>query len=225
MSRDRLLALGVLPPLAVFTVLMGAAMALYPGGTWEDLAAPGHSHLRNYLCDLERPVALNGQDNALGAACATWGLLAFSLALAPFFLLKARVFPDKRRLGTVVALAGVLASLGGVGVVLLPSYRVGSLVHGVAVLLAAGPGLTAALCATLGTFTTTESVRALRACAALTLLLTAASVAVFARQLALGVTTTTGLPVLEKLALLGALAWMVLTVARVAGAPAAQRAR
>lgn len=211
----RLLALSVLPPLAAFVVLMGAAMAMYPGGTWEDPHAPGHSHLRNFLCDLERPVAINGQPNELGAACATFSLLAFSLALGPFFLVAPRVFPDKRRLGRVAGISGVLSSVGGVGIVLLPSYRVGSLVHGLAVLLAAGPGLTAAITATVASWTTAKRVRAIRACALATLVLTAAAVVVFAAQLARGAETTTGLPVLEKLAVVLTMAWMLLTVAEV----------
>lgn len=86
MSRQRLLALAVVPPLLVFVALMAAAMASYPGGTWEERSAQGHSQLRNFLCDLTRPVALNGQPNALGARCADFGLMAYVVALAPFFL-------------------------------------------------------------------------------------------------------------------------------------------
>jgi hypothetical protein len=219
-TRHRLLAYSVVPPLVVFVVLMGAAMALYPGGTWEDPHAAGHSHLRNFLCDLERPVALNGQPNELGAACATWSLLAFSLALGPFFLIASRVFPDKRRLGVLVGVSGLISCIGGVGIVLMPSHRVGSLIHGLVVLVAAGPGLTAAVSATIATWTTKHQVRAIRVSAAGTLLLSALAVVVFAAQLARGDETTTGLPVLEKLAIVLTMVWMLLTVAEVLRKPA-----
>ncbi len=209
----RWLALSVVPPLLAFAALMGTAMALYPGGTWEDRHQQGHSQLRNYFCDLERPVALNGAPNELGARCADFSLVAFSLALAPFFLVAARVFPERRRLALVVGVSGVLCSLGGVGIVLVPSYRFGPLIHGVAVLLAAVPGLTAAFGATLGHFGARANARAVFGAAASTLVVTALSVAVFAAQLWRGVETTTGLPVLEKLAVLCAMGWMLLTVA------------
>lgn len=209
---ERLLAVAVVVPLLAFSGLMGTAMASYPGGTWEDPHEAGHSQLRNYFCDLERPVALNGQPNDFGAACADWSLVAFSIALAPFFLAAPRVFAQRKRLGQVVAVSGVLCALGGVGIVMVPSYKYGAAVHGVAVLLAAVPGLTAIIATTVGHYGARTSAPAIWKAAVLTLVVTALSVAVFAVQLMRGVETTTGLPVLEKLAVFGSMVWMVLTV-------------
>ncbi len=211
----RVVALAVLPPLVVFGSLMAMAMSAYPGGTWEEPAATGHSHVRNFLCDLTRPIALNGTANSSGAQYAQLGLLAYSVALIPFFLVMPFVFPDRLRTGRVAAVAGVLAGLGGVGIVMVPSYRFGAMLHGVTVLLTAVPGLTAALSATIGVFTTRTSIRPIRAAAMATLLVTATAVVMFAIQLARGVETTPGLPVLEKLALGCSTAWMLLTVATV----------
>ncbi len=203
----------MLPPLLVFGALIGMAMSAYPGGTWEEPSAPGHSQVRNFLCDLTRPIALNGVPNESGARSAELGLLAYAVALIPFFLILPAVFPDRRRTGLLAAICGVLAGIGGVGIVLVPSYRYGPMLHGVAVLLTAIPGLTAALAATIGVFSTRNAIRPIRTAALATLLVTAAAVGMFAIQLARRVETTPGLPVLEKLALGCSIAWMLLTVA------------
>ena len=209
----------MLPPLFVFGALIARAMLAYPGGTWEERQSTGHSQVRNFLCDLTRPVALNGVANDSGSRSAELGLLAYALALIPFFLIMPAVFPDRRRTGRVAAIAGVLAGIGGVGIVMVPSYRFGAMLHGVAVLLTAIPGLTAAVSATLGVFTTRNSIRPIRAAALATLVVTAAAVVMFAIQLARGVETTPGLPVLEKLALACSIGWMLLTVAAMFAPP------
>jgi hypothetical protein len=203
----------VLPPLIAFVALMAMAMSAYPGGTWEEPKAVGHSQVRNFLCDLTRPTSLNGTPNESGSRYAELGLLAYAVALIPFFLIMPAVFPDRRRTGRIAAIAGVLAGIGGVGIVMVPSYKYGPLLHGIAVLLTAIPGLTAALSATIGVFTTQRSIRPIRAAAVATLVVTAAAVVMFALQLARGDETTTGLPVLEKLALGCSIAWMLFTVA------------
>lgn len=207
----RLLALGLPLPLLGFIGLMGTAMFLYPGGTWEEPHALGHSLWANYFCDLMRPVALNGTPNETGSALAHWGLLAFSVALLPFFLLLPRCFPDRLRLGMTVRIAGALASAGGVGIVLVPSYKYGALLHGVMVLTAAVPGLTAAIGATAGLWLTERPAGLTRHLAAVTMLLAALAAAIFVRQLMLGTETTFGLAALQKLAVVTAIAWMGLT--------------
>ena len=59
MSARQLSALAVVPPLLAFGTLMVLAMTEYPGGTWEDPQALGHSQGRNFLCDLTRPTGSN----------------------------------------------------------------------------------------------------------------------------------------------------------------------
>src|SRR5512145_2610706 len=199
----------VLPPLGAFVALMSAAAALYPGGTWEDPQEVGYSWLRSYFCDLLRPVALNGAPNATGAALAEWSLLAFAVALGPFFLVAPRTFPERPRLGKVVRWAGVMTSIGAVGIVFTPSYRVGSLVHGVVILATAGPGLTAAICAAAGARAARARAPLISWLATATLALTALIVVVFVRQLALRVETTLGLAVLQKITIALAAVWMV----------------
>lgn len=215
----RIAAMALAPPLLAFVVLISLSMSEYPGGTWEEPSAPGHSHLRNFLCDLTRPTALNGTPNAQGAQYAELGLLAYTLALIPFFLLMPAVFPDRPRLGRTALLAGVVTGLGGIGIVLVPSYKYGALPHGLAVLMTAVPGLTAAVTATIGVFTTRAPVRPIRHAALATLAVTALAVVMFAIQLARGVETTPGLPVLEKLAIACSIGWMAMTAATVTRTP------
>lgn len=221
----KIVAWSVLPPLGAFVALMSAAAALYPGGTWEDPQEVGYSWVRSYFCDLLRPVALNGAPNPTGAALAEWGLLAFAVALCPFFLVAPRTFPERPRLGKVVRWAGAMTSAGAVGIVLFPSYRVGSLVHGLVILLAAGPGLTAAICAAAGARSARARAPLLSWLSTATLALTALIVVVFSWQLAIRVETTPGLAVMQKLAMGLAVVWMVLTVIEVVRGGEASGAR
>lgn len=214
-GHRRLVALAVVPPLLAFATLMLLAMAEYPGGTWEDHGAPGHSQVQNFLCDLVRPIAINGQSNRAGARYAELGLYAYVLALSPFFLITPWLFAERKRLASVVWVCGSLCCLGGMAIVAFPSWRIGPLVHGALVLGTAVPGLIAALGATLGAWTAATPQRAIRFAATATLTVTALTVVVFAAQLARGTETTTGLPVLEKTAILLSIGWMVLTAGAV----------
>lgn len=215
----RVLAWSVVPPLLVFATLIGRSMSIYPGGTWEERQTPGHSQARNFLCDLTRPIAINGQPNQTGSRYASLALLAFVVALGPFFLITPSLFADRKTLGGVVGICGALSCLGGVGIILVPSYRFGPMLHGVVVLIAALPGLIAALGATLGAWRTATPVRSIRSAASATLVVTAVTVAVFAAQLSRGAETTPGLPVLEKTAIGLAMVWMLLTAATVLRKP------
>ncbi len=227
---DRWLARIVLLLLSAFALLMGAAMAVYPGGTWEDPKTAGHSLLANYFCDLLRPVALNGQPNAAGAQAAWLGLLSLAAALGPFFWIAPWCFSERLRLRRFVRIAGVVTGIAGVAVVAMPSYRVGALVHGLVVLSAAGPGLAATIGTAVGLLTSCGPSRRIAAFAVATLAFTAAAVAIFVRQLSLGVVTTPGLAALQKLAAASAMLWMAATALRIvapspAVAPAASPPR
>jgi hypothetical protein len=105
--------------------------------------------------------------------------------------------------------------VGGLGVVAVPSYAFGPLVHGLVILLAAVPAITAAVAAAWGVWTARPPQKGLRFFAAATLLTTVACVAIFARQLSLGTETTFGLAALEKVAMLLAAGWMVLTCTKI----------
>lgn len=201
-------------PLLLLTFVglyVGAALA-YPGGTWEDPTTVGHSLLYNYYCDLMRPQALNGQPNPVGSMLAEWGQLVFAVALGPFFLVAPRVFEERVKLARAVRVLGVIASLAGVGVVLMPSWRFGQTVHGIMLLICAVPAITALVCVMIGTWRV-PALRGLAAALVVTMLLT---IGVFVRQMAIGTETTFGLAPLQRVDFALALAWMTSTALRTA---------
>src|SRR5579883_651412 len=81
----RAAALVVLVSVIVFAVLMRAAMASYPGGTWLDPRAEGHDFWLNFFCDLLHDVSLGGRANEAGAAYARAGMLVLVCGLLAFF--------------------------------------------------------------------------------------------------------------------------------------------
>ncbi len=129
----------------LFAVLTGAAMVAYPGGTWATPGARGHSFWGNFLCDLFHRRALNGQDNALGAALSTAGAIAMVPAMAAFFALIARLESPPSWAARLARGAGWVACACAVGVPLTPSDRWPAW-HTAAVLVTSAPALTA-LCA------------------------------------------------------------------------------
>jgi hypothetical protein len=132
-----------------FVALIVPAMALYPGGTWWEPQAIGHRFWSNFLCDLEWRTALNGTPNPVGARLAEGAMLSLVLAFVPFWPLAARLFARRSRLASTVRLLGWTSVVGMIAVALMPSERFGAL-HGVAVVIAGLPGLSAALLAATG---------------------------------------------------------------------------
>jgi hypothetical protein len=76
----RLASRGTLAALSVFALCLGAAAARYPGGSWSELGSRGFSLSRNFWCDLLRSQAINGADN--GASRRLSGLAFAALAFA-----------------------------------------------------------------------------------------------------------------------------------------------
>lgn len=193
--------------MAIFVGLYAAAALFYPGGTWEDPRSVGHSVLFNYYCDLMRPVALNGQPNPTGSTLAEAGQLVLALALGPFFLSAPRVFEERQTLARTVRVLGSIASLAGVGVVLMPSWRFGQTVHGLMLLSCGLPAVTALVCVMIGTW----SVPLLRGLAGALVVTMALTIGIFVRQMIIGTETSFGLAPLQRLDFALALTWMVLT--------------
>lgn len=196
--------------LLVFVGLYAAAAAAYPGGTWEEPARHGHSFLFNYYCDLLRPTALNGEANPLGSQLAELGQLVFALALGPFFIVAPALFEKRRVLARSVRALGIVALIAGIGVVLTPSWRYGQTVHGIFLLVCAGPAIAALVGVMVGTWSV-PPLRALALALVVSMLLT---IGIFVRQLAIGTETTFGLAPLQRIDFALALGWMTLTALR-----------
>ncbi|TKD10195.1 hypothetical protein [Polyangium fumosum] len=203
----RAAALFVLGALVLSLLLMAAAMALYPGGTWLDRASPGHDFLRNFFCDLTADRALNGQTNP-GASFAKAGMVLLSAGTLPFWFLVTRLFSERARLGLAVRGLGLASALAAIAVPLAPSQRYG-LLHAGLIFVAGVPGLFAGGLATFGLVTTNHGSRTPARLAGLTAGLAALDGALYAAHVASGVEITSALlPALQKLAALALVAWM-----------------
>ncbi len=145
----RALAAAVLGAVALFVGLMGAAMALYPGGTWFNREAPGHSFFTNFLCDLLADTALNGEPNPLGTRLALLGMTCLVIGLLPLWLILPGLMPDRPALGHALTRVGTLGVFVLVLVPLATSEHCGTC-HTLAVELAGIPNFAALLLAVVG---------------------------------------------------------------------------
>jgi hypothetical protein len=214
-ARDPL-ALAVLAPAALSAALLVAAMAAYPGGRWADPRAEGFDLVRNYLCDLIRPVAHDGRDNATGMRLAQAALLLQAVALLPLWWLVGRRLLPRAELAAAVRASGVLAALLLPAVAFTPSDGT-SRTHALAIGAAGAPGL---LALGLGAWGLLARAREWPGLAVLTALLLAASGATGALWL---VTFSAAWPDAWMLPLAQKLAWALLQawgVALARGAPA-----
>ena len=132
---------------AGFCVLIGVAMCAYPGGHEWDRTTRGHDFWRNYICDLARSTALDGEPNTTSAPIAQVALVALLAGGAAFWWALPALFtrPESRLAGAVRTL-GALSLAGVLGVALLPADRFGAL-HPIAMALSGGPGQAAAIVA------------------------------------------------------------------------------
>jgi len=191
----------------VSVLLLVAAMHAYPGGTQWNPYATGNNFWENYLSDLARTVALNGEENALGSALAQSALGALALGLLPFWWLLSQLIPTRPRLGAAVRSLGYVAGTGALAVALLPADRF-SAAHGIAIIAAGVPGLIAAPLAVLGLI-----VEGKRSCVAATIgaatwLIAVAAFVPYVMQFFVDGPGPVAAAVLERLALIFVLAWM-----------------
>jgi hypothetical protein len=196
-----------------FVALIVPAMALYPGGTWWDPHALGHRFWTNFLCDLEWRTALNGMPNPVGARLAEGAMLALVLAFVPFWPLAARLFAEHPRLVAAVRVLGWTSVVGMIAVAIMPSERFGAM-HGVAVVVAGLPGLSAAVLAATGQLLARR--RLPGALGAAMVLFAIADFVLYVHTMLHGGPGPIVLPAAQKVALLLLLAWMLVVAA---GAP------
>ena len=193
-----------------FVALIVPAMALYPGGTWWDPHAVGHRFWTNFLCDLEWRTALNGTPNPVGARLAAGAMLSLVLAFVPFWPLAARLFAAYSRLAAAVRVLGWTSVFGMIAVALMPSERFGAL-HGVAVVVAGLPGLSAAVLAATGQLLARRMLPG--ALGAAMVLFAILDFVLYVHTMLHGGPGPLVLPVAQKLALLLLLAWMLVVAA------------
>jgi len=204
-------------------------MHLYPGGTWWDRAARGHRFWQNYLCDLEWRVALDGRPNLLGARFAEGAMLSLIFAFVPFWWIVPRALADpgaarRSAWAAAVRLLGCASVAGMVAVALMPSEYFGAL-HGVAVVVAGVPGLTAAVLATLMLLRAEPRPRIAGWLGATMLVFALVDFALYVDTMWAGGPGPIALPAIQKVALMSLMAWMAAVALRARGRPQAPHAR
>ena len=102
-------------------------MLRYPGGTTLDARTPGYSISRNFLSDLGRTVAYNGERNYLGASFFVASAVLLNISLgARLLTIISLYWADRRARQWVLGAAacGLLACGAFVGVAVTPENRV-----------------------------------------------------------------------------------------------------
>lgn len=193
-----------------FVVLIALAMVKYPGGTSWDPTTRGHDFWLNYLCDLERQTALNGQPNVVGSQLARVALFFLATAAVSFWWSMPRLFSRRAGLVRAVRALGALSTLGILGAASLPSDRFGAL-HPFLMALGVLPGLGAGACAVVGLARHERTAASVGAAAAVAV---AVDFALYGGQLASGDAGLTAVAVMERASLILLLVWMALTAWR-----------
>jgi len=204
----------LLLPLAGVALFLGAyifAAAVYPGGTSLDAHTVGYTHLADYWCDLLAPVACNGHRNP-GRPIALVATVVLPISLAPLWFALPTLFgPDGRRTPPAVV-------RGAGGIALLAAALVFTPLHDAAITAGAAAGLLAGIAAVLGLL------RGRR------WMLVGGGVlvgGVAAMNYALWATRTLPdlIPIVQKGAYIGMLAWALLAAYALADPPIQWRAR
>lgn len=206
-ARDRL-ALLVAASAVLSLALFIAAASLYPGGNHFDHHAAGHDFWRNAICDVARTTAIGGAPNGAAAwlARAAMSILAFGIG-ALYWLVPER-FPSRARLGAIVRGLGAMTALGALCVVLVPPDR-SSLLHGVAIMLGGAPGLVACLLVAFALIRERAAPRLVTVLAILALLVATAGLGLYVDELMTGRPPRLAVPVLERIAAILLLAFML----------------
>jgi hypothetical protein len=207
MPLSRLAACAIALSIGGFVALESAAMRVYPGGTWWNVTAVGHSFWQNYLCDLTQPVAIDHVPNPLGSMLGRTAMLVLVAGLFPFWAAVPLLFVGPR-LARLVRMLGFVSMIGVVGVVLLPSSRFGQL-HGILVVLAGVPGLSAAVLTVAGLLQALPQFRLAAWLGVAMLLFALVDFTAYTGHLIAGGLGTPILPALQKVALLLLIAWML----------------
>lgn len=196
---SRAFAVVLLALLVAGAVATAVAAAAYPGGTWTDRSAVGHSFWGNFLCDIARDHALDGlpHPGARWGRAAEWVLV---LALGLFFWIAPALIEPRSRRWTI-RLLGTVATLG---LVLVPITH--GVPHALALIVGAGPGFAATLLVLRGL----RHRPVLAGLGALALGLSAVELVLFLtfHERFGAMTMPLAVPAVQRLALLAAVAWM-----------------
>jgi len=182
------------------------AIARYPGGTWCDRQTVGYSLWSNFLCDLLHEHALNGAENP-GSGPGQLGLVALVIAIATFWSAVSTLDSTRRGTSRAIRVSGGLAVALMMAVLALPSDRFGSL-HGRAVMAAGAPGFLA-MTLSLTALGRKPGYRVLAVVGGLALAFGMADMAWYAKAYFGGGDCVPALPLLQRVAVLLLLGFLV----------------
>jgi hypothetical protein len=194
--------------IGLFVLGIALAMWSYPGGTWWDPARSGHSFWENFLCDLLHDPALNHKPNRIGALLATAAILSFVAGLGVFWSMAQRWLGLGRVTTKWIRGLGVFGTVSLACVPLTPSNHFPSL-HTTAVLLGGLPALTAFLLFFVSLVRQVSCPVALRLFTASLGLLVVIGLGLYAQNAVGGGPSLRVLPLLERLAVIMLLGWML----------------
>lgn len=215
-KRDRWLVVVCLVGLLFFLVCIGISIALYPGGTWFDRNAEGHSFSKNFLCDLMQTRALNGMQAPVGSMLARVGTFVMFVALSSFYFQIANLESPISRAGGVARNAGVITCVLGCSVPFATSDQFRH-AHVIAVVATFVPCLIAAIAALVVCLRAPKISPWLRVAAIVTLSFGAINGFgyIYNYLPAIGVdvpharTVGLALPALQRVATLGLIVWII----------------
>lgn len=203
-----------------FVALLVPAIRAYPGGNDWQQGRRGHDFWLNYLCDLSRGVALNGEPNQRAAALAQAAMTALTLGLVPLWWSLPQFLRSRPLLGRMARALGSIAAAGTLAVIWMPSDRFGPL-HGIAIMLAGAPGLTALLLAVYGLLREEPAPRLAAVLGGAMLVVAGVDFALYVKYFGIDAAPV-AIPILERIANFLLLLWMGAVAWRVNRAPAPQ---
>jgi hypothetical protein len=188
------------------TVLFTFAACAYPGGNHFNHAARGHDFWRNALCDVARSTALDGASNAVGSTFARVAMTVMAIAVGLMMWSLPRDFPDRVVLRQVVRVFAAITVPAALAVVFLPTDRFSDL-HGVVTVTAGVLGTGGTSLAVIAALRDTR--RPSIFLGLLTLAAALGSLGIYVMELIDGGPPRLGVPVLEHVAAILLVAWML----------------
>jgi hypothetical protein len=109
--------------LIIFLLILIVAALLYPGGTIYDKEIASYSIKYNFLSDMGRTIAINGENNFFSSSLFLLGLSGAGVVILLFFIQVWRLFSDtktSKALAIIGTISGVLGCLCLIGVAFTP---------------------------------------------------------------------------------------------------------
>ena len=194
--------------LATVACLAAAAVA-YPGGSWADARATHFALAENYWCDLMRVRAVNGAANDTARAFARCAFLSLGAGLAAFWPAVVTLVRGQRT-RHACRVAGVASSLGVMALAVVPFDRA-PVLHAIVTLTAGGFGSVALAAAVVGSWRAGRLRGAPRVGATLMVAAVLANIVVYVDCSFVRPGPSAALPVVQKLATLLLVAWLLAT--------------